>query len=178
MARRFIARLNLGAVLLLSLVAGAAAQDAPAASGGGASGGQQQQQDNWASRCVAPARQAPLECAIEQRLIMQNTSQLIAAVTIRMPSDTGQPVMMIQAPLGLFLPAGVAIDVDGANKTTFELQTCDNNGCYAGSPLSDELLASMTRGQKLNISFQNLNKQPVTVTGTLVGFTAAFQRIR
>jgi invasion protein IalB len=86
--------------------------------------------------------------------------------------------LVIQTPLGILLPGGVSIDIDGADRTALELQTCDNNGCYASTPMSDALLASMTRGEKFNIGLQNLGKQPVTVTGTLVGFTAAFQRIR
>jgi invasion protein IalB len=153
------------------------AQDAAAPQ---ATGGQPQQpQSNWASRCVAPARQAVLECLIEQRLIMANTNQLVGSITVRIPSgDATQPVMVIQTPLGLLIPAGVSIDIDGGGKTQLQLQTCDGNGCYADVSVSDELLASLTRGEKLNIGFQNLSKQPVTITASLVGFTAAFQRIR
>ena len=134
--------------------------------------------ENWVSRCVAQARQGPLECSIEQRLLMANTGQLVAAVTVRMPTDGDGPVMMIQTPLGLYLPAGLTVDIDGASQQALELQTCDANGCYAGSPVSDALLTAMTRGQKLNLVFQGLNRQAVTVTADLNGFTAAFQRIR
>ena len=164
------------AVALLGL-GGASAQDAPA-NAGSAPAGQQQAQENWVSRCVAPARNAPLECAIEQRLIMQNTQQLVALVSIRTPSESGAAMLALQAPLGLFLPAGIGIDVDGASAQVLELQTCDNNGCYANTPISEDLLAAMTRGQKLNIKFQNLNKQRITISATLLGFTAALQRIR
>jgi invasion protein IalB len=94
------------------------------------------------------------------------------------PPATGAPVLALRAPLGVFLPAGLALDVDGAGRETFQFQACDNNGCYAGGPLSESLLGGMTRGQKLNIKFQNLNKQTITVAATLVGFTAAFQRIQ
>jgi invasion protein IalB len=179
MAQGWLTELRLAAAAaMLSLVTvGATAQEAspPAVGGDTAAAGQR---ENWASRCVAIGRDAALECSIEQRLIMQTTSQLVAAVTVRMPSDTRRPVMMLQTPLGLYLPAGVTIDIDGAGEQKFELQTCDNNGCYAGNPVSDDLIASMMRGQNLNIRFQNLNRQPVTVTATLSGFTAAYQRIR
>lgn len=36
----------------------------------------------------------------------------------------------------------------------------------------------MSKGQKLNIRFQNLNKQSITVPVSLVGFTSAYQNIR
>ena len=186
MSKAFRIRWRLALVATASLlITTAAAQDAPETPPTPPEGvtpapsqPQEPTRDNWASRCIAPARQVPLECSIEQRLIMQNTQQLIASVTIRVPAETGSPVMMLQAPLGLFLPGGITLDVDGASGETLELQTCDNNGCYAGGPLSENLLAAMTRGQSLNIKFQNLNKQTITVTATLVGFTVAFQRIR
>jgi invasion protein IalB len=174
-ALRTSAFLALVAVLAVGM-GGAAAQDAPAPDAGASQA--QQAQDNWASRCVTPARQSPLECSIEQRLITQNTQQVVASVTITVPPATGAPVLALRAPLGVFLPAGLALDVDGAGGETFQFQACDNNGCYAGGPLSESLLGAMTRGQKLNIKFQNLNKQTITVTATLVGFTAAFQRIQ
>ena len=176
-----LALLAAASVLFTTAAAQDAAETPPASSEGGTAAPSQTQQpasENWASRCVASARLVPLECSIEQRLIMQNTQQLVASVTIRVPAETNSPVMLVQAPLGLFLPGGIALDVDGASGETLELQTCDNNGCYAGGPLPENLLAAMTRGQSLNIKFQNLNKQTITVTATLVGFTAAFQRIR
>ena len=170
---------RLGAIVFGAVLAAwtgqAGAQDAPQASG---TQPQAQPQSNWASRCVAPARQAPLECLIEQRLIMGNTGQQIGAITVRLPTADGRPVLVIQTPLGLLIPAGVAIDIDGAAKTELEIQTCDGGGCYANATISDDLLANLTRGQKLNITFQNLSKQPVTITASLVGFTAAFQRVR
>jgi invasion protein IalB len=109
---------------------------------------------------------------------MQETAQRLATVTVKVPSDTRKPVMMLQTPLGLYLPAGIAIDVDGKLEQKFEVQTCDANGCYAGAPISEELLAGMFRGQGLNLSIQNLGRQKITMTATLVGFTAAFQRVR
>ena len=163
------------AVCLSVFAAPVAAQEAAAPAPAPAA---QAPTNNWASRCVAGARQGPLECSIEQRLVMQNTGQLVAAVTIRVPTDSNAPMMMIQTPLGLFIPAGVRIDVDGASPQTLELQTCDNSGCYAGNPVTNEMLNAMAAGAKLNLTFQNLNKQDVTVSATLVGFTAAFQRIR
>ncbi len=173
----FLGACVLSALILgLSAAAPAVAQDAPAAPAQG--GAAAPAQENWISRCVANARQTPLECSIEQRLLMANTGQLVAAVTVRMPTDANQPVMMIQTPLGLYLPAGLAINVDGASEQALELQTCDANGCYAGSPVSEALLSAMTRGQKLNLVFQGLNLQPVTISADLNGFTAAFQRLR
>jgi len=54
------------------------------------------------------------------------------------------------------------------------VQTCDRNGCYAEVALAAEQLAALRAGQKLNVAFQNMNKQVITLPMSLVGFTAAF----
>lgn len=175
-------RLLVSCVSALAFVALAAtaatAQEVPTISTQSGTAAASPPTENWVSRCVATARQGPLECSIEQRLLMANSGQLVAAVTVRMPSDADSPVIMIQTPLGLYLPAGLTVNVDGASEQQLELQTCDASGCYAGSPLPEAMVTAMTRGQKLNLVFQNLNRQPITVSADLNGFTAALQRIR
>jgi invasion protein IalB len=169
-------RLGLASLLLTATVAAKAQQPDAEASPPGA--GAADSQPAWSSQCNAEGRSETLDCAVVHRLFITNTGQLIGSVTIRMPGDTKEPVMMIQTPIGLFLPAGVSIDVDEKNPQRLELQTCDGNGCYAGSPVSDDFLASMLKGQKFNIKFQDLNKQEIRLQLSLVGFAAAFDKIR
>jgi invasion protein IalB len=53
-----------------------------------------------------------LLCEIEQSLFITKTGQLVASVNIKIPPDTRLPVMMIQLPVGLFLPGGVNLQID------------------------------------------------------------------
>src|SRR6185503_9923121 len=66
----------------------------------------------WSSRCASAARQSAPECVMEQTAILNQTGQVITAISIRLPSAAGEPVMMIQVPVGLFLPAGITLQVD------------------------------------------------------------------
>ena len=132
----------------------------------------------WSSQCTTTSREAPPDCAIEQRAVVTESGQLLIKMTVQVPADTRKPVMMIQAPLGPFLPAGINMDVDGNNPFRLDYQTCDANGCYAGSPISDELLQRMIAGHKLNVTIQALNKQPVRIPMVLTGFTAAYRNIQ
>lgn len=132
----------------------------------------------WNSVCQSISRAAPLECRIEQRAILAQTGQLIASITIRVPGDTRSPVLMVRVPLGLSLEGGVTLNVDGAGARSLPLQTCDNSGCYAGAPLPEDLLAAMRAGAKLEIAFQNLNKEPIKIAMSLVGFSDAFAKVK
>jgi len=132
----------------------------------------------WVSTCTSNGRGQPLECAMEQRAVAKENGRVIGLVSIRVPSQTRKPVTMIQLPLNLFLPAGVNVDVDGDLTQNQALQTCNQQGCFVGFPLSDNMLKQMFNGGKFNVTFQYLDKKPITLPMSLEGFTEAYNRIK
>lgn len=177
----FLSRLgSLGivAMAMLAASAGAAAAQDATDQGAGAQPAKQKQPIPWSSTCSSQGRGLPLECALEQRAFVRESGQLIGVVTIKVPGDTKKPVAMIQTPLGLFLPAGITVDIDGDMAQNYPVQTCNGNGCYVGFPISEQLLGRMQNGGKLNVIFQYLDKKPFTLPMSLVGFTEAYGRIK
>lgn len=159
-------------VLMVALTGAAVAQDAPAAPEAAAP-----KPAPWSARCVSAGKTAEPECVMEQRVVMSNTGNLLAGITIRKPKDS-PPVMMIQTPYGLFLPPGLKLSVDGKDLLTIPVQTCDNTGCYAGAQIEDTVLAAMKAGNALTLTFQDQAQRPIDVPVALVGFTAAFDQIQ
>ena len=132
----------------------------------------------WAARCGSASRDAPLECAIEQSAVLPRTGQLVILVNIRVPADTRTPSALIQLPLGLNLPGGAKLQVDDGKATDLQIQTCEARGCYAGTAIAPDLLAAMKTGKQLKVSFQNLNKEMLTVPLPLADFAAAYEKIK
>jgi invasion protein IalB len=132
----------------------------------------------WIARCGSASRDAPLECAIEQNAVLPRTGQLVIAVNIRVPADTHTPSALIQLPLGLNIPNGAKLQVDDGKATDLQIQTCEARGCYAGTAIAPDLLAAMKSGKQLKISFQNLNKETLTVPLPLADFAAAYDKIK
>ena len=132
----------------------------------------------WAARCSSASRDAPLECAIEQTAVLSKTGQLIVLVNIRVPSDTHAPVVLVQLPLGLNLPVGAKLQVDDGKPIDLQIQTCENRGCYASSPVAPDLLAALRSGKQLNVSFQSLAKETMTIPLPLADFAAAYDKIK
>jgi len=132
----------------------------------------------WVSTCTSNGRGQPLECAMEQRAVAKENGRVIGLVSIRVPSQTRKPVTMIQLPLNLFLPAGVNVDVDGDMTQNQAFQTCNQQGCFVGFPISDNMLKQMFTGGKFNVTFQYLDKKPFTLPMSLEGFTDAYNRIK
>jgi invasion protein IalB len=151
---------------------------APAAAEGANAAAQNPPQPGWVARCASVARDAPLECAVEQNAVLPRTGQLVIAVNIRVPAETRAPSALVQLPLGLNIPAGAKLQVDDGTAVEMPVQTCEARGCYAGTAVAPELLAAMKTGKQLKVSFQNLNKETLTVPLPLADFAAAYEKIK
>lgn len=153
----------------------------PAASGATAQAGSADNSSSpqpvWTSRCSSDSRKSALLCEIEQSLFITKTGQLVASVNIKIPPDTRLPVMMIQLPVGLFLPGGVNLQIDEGKSQALVIQTCDLKGCYAATTVSPELLDALKSGKRLSVTFQNLNKENVNLAFVLSGFAESYDKI-
>ena len=135
-------------------------------------------QPGWVARCTSASRDAPLECAVEQTAVLTKTGQLIVLLNIRVPSDTRTPIAVVQLPLGLNLPAGAKLQVDDGKTSDLQIQTCEQRGCYANTPIAEDMLAAMKSGKQLKVLFQNLAKETITIPMPLADFAAAYDKIK
>jgi invasion protein IalB len=85
--------------------------------------------------------------------------------------------MTLRLPVGLYIPGGVRIAVDGGTATEVPLQTCEANGCFAAAPVPAALLAAMKRGKQVSVNMQDMAKKPVSLTLPLDGFAASWAQI-
>ena len=99
------------------------------------------------------------------------------SISVSKPTGGKNAAMLLQLPHGLFNPAGVAMGIDGAKPETLAIQTCDAKGCYAGAPITPDKLTAMSKGSKLNVTFQNLKKQKIVVPVPLKGFAEAYKKL-
>jgi invasion protein IalB len=152
-----------------------AAQPAPAPTQPQADGAQQA---GWVVRCTSVSRDAPLECAMEQNAVLTKTGQTIVLINIRIAPDTRTPVALLQLPLGLNLPVGAKLQVDEGKTFDLQIQTCENRGCYASTPIAADLLAALRSGTQLKVSFQNMAKEAIAIPMPLGDFAAAYDKIK
>jgi invasion protein IalB len=94
------------------------------------------------------------------------------------PSDTHVPVALVQLPLGLNLPVGAKFQVDDGKPIDLQIQTCENRGCYASTPIAADVLTALKAGKQLKVSFQNLGKETITIPMPLTDFAAAYDKIK
>jgi len=131
----------------------------------------------WAVNCSSGSANAELQCQVSQNLTEAKTGQRVLTVTVRRDPGNGSLAMLLALPHGLFLPSGASYQIDQGQKTTIAIQTSDQNGAYAATPLSPELVKAMKSGTNLNIGMESVTRKPVTIPVSLGGFTAAIAKL-
>jgi invasion protein IalB len=120
-----------------------------------------------------------LDCRAGQTVFIKPSGQRLLSVAVRVPADTKKPVLLLQVPLGVYLPAGASLEIGKAGAKTLPYRGCDQSGCLAEYAITDEEIASMAKGSDLTISVQNQNRKPAfTVTVPVTGFAAAYAKVK
>ena len=102
----------------------------------------------------------------------------MAAVAVQLQSGKPQPVMTIRVPGGLYIPAGLNLQIDDGKVQVVALQTCDQQGCYAEMQIGAELLAALKSGKRLLITCQNAARNKFVLPLALDNFADTFQKIQ
>ena len=134
-----------------------------------------QKAPGWSVRCTNPGK--GLTCKATQAIVLGKRRKLLLSISVSKPTEGKNAAMLLKLPHGLFNPAGVAMGIDGAKHETLVIQTCDAKGCYAGAPITPDKLTAMSKGRKLNVTFQNLKKQEIVVPVPLKGFAEAYKKL-
>lgn len=132
--------------------------------------------NSWRVECTGDGK--VLDCRLVQQVLLRENQQLVIGLTVRFPSETKKPVMMIQMPLGILVSEAVVFRVDEGKPESFNIQTCNQQGCFVGTPLAETMIAAMRAGKQIQIVFHNANKQAITVTMPLNGFGLAFDKVK
>ena len=118
-----------------------------------------------------------LTCKAIQTIVLPKTRQLLLSVSVSRPLEGENPALLLHLPHGLFNPAGVSVAIDDDKPETLQIQTCNAQGCYAGMAISPEKQESMLKGKKIEVIFQNLKKQSITVPVPLQGYAEVYKKL-
>ncbi|HBG99788.1 MAG TPA: invasion associated locus B family protein [Rhodobacteraceae bacterium] len=135
---------------------------------------------DWEIRCLRAA-QGDDPCQMYQ-LLTDSQGNAVAEFTLfDLPDDPLQPVMggSITAPLETLLTAQLSVQVDDNPARSYPFSFCTQQGCIATVALTAEAMAEMRAGMVATVTLipAQAPNQQVRVTASLIGFTAASNRI-
>jgi invasion protein IalB len=133
---------------------------------------------SWKSVCASVARTALPDCSTEQRVMLRGSANLFVLVRITVPAQSRRPTIFVQTPIGILLRPGVSLQLDARGPVKLDLQVCDQSGCYAGTPMSDDFLGAMLAAKTLTVKLQGVNGRIITAPVSLGGFRQSFDKIK
>lgn len=135
--------------------------------------------EDWGVRCGLGDNGPRNGCEMFQGVTRSDNDRLVMRVAVAYPpqEQIDSPVAVFQLPLGIHLPPGVQMSIDGGEPVRFPVQICFQAGCRADLPLKDELLAKLKGGTRAQVSVRVPNGETINLPLSLMGFTAALERI-
>jgi len=135
---------------------------------------------DWTVRCSKETAALPAACEMLQQP-KDERGQTVLAVAVGKVANTSNPGMLIILPLGIWLPPGVVLKVDGGQDIPARVERCERRGCQVELLLEADILAKLKAGTKADVLFQiydeNGEPQVVGVPFSLFGFTAALNQV-
>ena len=133
---------------------------------------------DWTKDCLQAPKDrpdAPEQCFIFQRLFPEGSEQAAAAVAVGRPG-AGKPMLAsLTVPLGVNLPAGITVWVEGDEKAVRRppLLFCVRTGCEATMRMDEVMLTAFRQHLSGVLSFTMVDGRQVALPISLRGFTNA-----
>lgn len=127
---------------------------------------------DWLMRCVIPADR-PRACEVVQKLELQGQG-LVASIAVGRADPRSPMRMVVQVPEGVWLPAGMTVQIGEQGKQLqLEYKRCAQV-CIAEAQLDPDLLQGMkSAAERGSFTFQDGSQSPVTLPISFRGFAPA-----
>ena len=103
------------------------------------------QYGDWALRCDAATGSAIEQCVLVQNVYAEGRPDIQLVVVVLKAPDGGY-LLRVVVPLGIILPAGLGLKIDGTDIGKTGFMRCLANGCMAEVSMDDGLIGRFSTG--------------------------------
>ncbi|WP_419913607.1 invasion associated locus B family protein [Hoeflea sp.] len=128
----------------------------------------------WSIVCDQPAGASSEQCALMQNVIAEDRPEIGLSVVVLKTADRKARVLRVLAPLGVLLPNGLGLNVDGKDIGRAYFVRCFTDGCYAEVILEDALLDTLKAGTIATFIVFQTPEEGIGIPVDLAGFTDGF----
>jgi len=132
----------------------------------------------WSMVCDTPPGASSEQCALMQNVVAEDRSEVGLSVVVLRTADHKAEIMRVLAPLGVLLPNGLGLNVDGKDIGRAYFVRCFQDGCYAEVILKGELLETLKSGSTATFIVFQTPEEGIGIPVDLSGFTEGFKSIQ
>jgi len=128
----------------------------------------------WSIVCDTPAGATNEQCALMQNVVAEDRPEVGLSVVVLKTADNKARILRVLAPLGVILPNGLGLNIDGKDLGRAQFVRCVSDGCYAEVILKDELLTTMSSGNSATFIIFSTPEEGIGIPVDLNGFKPGF----
>lgn len=132
------------------------------------------QHGDWQLSCDTPPGASFEQCAIIQNVTAEDQPNVGLSVIILKTADNKARLLRVLAPLGVLLPNGLGLNIDGTDMGRVAFVRCLPNGCIAEVVMDDALIQTLSNGQSAIFIVFKTPEEGVGIPVSLNGFKEGY----
>jgi invasion protein IalB len=135
------------------------------------------QYGDWQMSCDTPPGASFEQCAIIQNVTAEDQPNVGLSVIALKTADRQARLLRVLAPLGVLLPNGLGLNVDGKDMGRVAFVRCLPNGCVAEVTMDDALLKTLSEGKSAIFVVFKTPEEGIGIPVSLKGFGEGFGKL-
>ncbi len=131
----------------------------------------------WSIICDTPAGATAEQCAMMQNVVAEDRPEIGLSVVVLRTADNKAEILRVLAPLGVLLPNGLGLNVDGKDIGRAYFVRCFADGCYAEVILEKPLLDTLKSGKAATFIVFQTPEEGIGIPVDLAGFNEGFSAL-
>lgn len=133
---------------------------------------------DWQLSCMTPPGASFEQCAIVQKVSDEVQSDIGLVVSVLKTADNQALLLRVSAPLGVLLPNGLGLNVDGTDLGRVAFMRCmPQYGCVAEVIVDDSLLDTLSEGDEAIFIVFKTPEEGIGIPVSLEGFKAGYEAL-
>jgi invasion protein IalB len=132
---------------------------------------------DWQMSCDTPPGAVNEQCAIIQNVTAEDQPNVGISVIALKTADQQARLLRVVAPLGVLLPNGLGLNIDGNDLGRVAFVRCLPNGCVAEVIMDDQLIELLGTGTSAIFVVFKTPEEGVGIPVSLNGFADAFRSL-
>ncbi len=132
---------------------------------------------DWQMSCDTPPGASSEQCAIIQNVLAEDQPNVGLSVIVLRTADREARLLRVLAPLGVLLPNGLGLNVDGTDMGRVAFVRCLPNGCIAEVELDDDIIKVLSEGTSAIFVVFKTPEEGVGIPVSLEGFAEGFEAL-
>ena len=131
----------------------------------------------WSIICDTPAGATSEQCVMMQNVVAEDRPEMGLSVVVLRTADNKAEILRVLAPLGVLLPNGLGLNVDGKDIGRAYFVRCFQDGCYAEVILEKPLLETLKSGKAATFIVFQTPEEGIGIPVDLKGFADGFNAL-